>query len=94
MRRDVTITDVYDNTSALVGAGGVTGLCSSGFDPGTGLRPCPKTDTFSTALRGKKTSYRQAMKEITEEGVTDRQENSHHAVPFKNILLFSYLPAH
>lgn len=94
MRRDVTITDVYDNTNALVGAGGVKGLCSSGFDPGTALRPCSKTDTISTALRGKKTSYRQAMKETTEEGVTDRQENSHHAVPFKNILLFAYLPVH
>lgn len=91
MRRDVTITDDYDNTNALVGAGGVKGLSSSGIDPGTTLWPCPKTDTISTALRGKKTSYRQ---EMTKEGVTDRQENGHHAVPFKNILLSSYLPVH
>lgn len=94
MRRDVTITDDYDNTNALVGAGGVKGLSSSGIDPGTALRPCPKTDTISTALRGKKTSYRQAIKEMTKEGVTDTQENGHHAVPFKNILLSSYLPVH
>lgn len=71
--RDVTITDVYDNTNALVGAGGGRGFGSSGFNPGTALRPCPRWVPSQLCSEVKrKVSHRQAIKAMTEEGVTDR----------------------